>query len=425
VKRDASWPRYMKRKTLADGTVAYYWTAHERDRAAGFTLGPEALGQDYSSAIKRAAILNEHLDAWREGRALPVGADDRRVGTIDWWHHEYYGSDAFKLLAGRTQNDYREALASIADLPTTIIDARSGAPTRTGTLPACSLSQAAVDKIYKRLQRGGAVKRQANYAIDVARRAWKVVRRRHPGLFLIPVVGPDGKTQRLAINPFEGVERVGYERDTAVPASRRDVLAFHAASVEAGHPALGVAALICFEWHQRPHDVRQGRITWTDYRPADRPNKVMVFHHKTRRKVWKTLEVSRGCQSRLLYPELEAAIAALPKLGVPLIMFTPQRGPRSTGGERTPRLYSEPYAQHLVQQIRKAGGLPTSFTLEACRHGGLTELGDADLTEQQIMTLSTHATPAAARIYVKRTELQEAAAAEKPRDHVEKRTKRG
>ena len=32
-------------------------------------------------------------------------------------------------------------------------------------------------------------------------------------------------------------------------------------------------------------------------------------------------------------------------------MFVPQRGPRSKDtGLRTPRLYSEPYAQHLVQQ---------------------------------------------------------------------------
>ena len=92
--------------------------------------------------------------------------------------------------------------------------------------------------------------RQANYSIDVARRAWKVVRRQHPGLFLVPVTGPDGKVQRLAINPFEGVERANYERDTATPATRVQVLAFAEAASAAGHPALGVAALICFEWHQ-------------------------------------------------------------------------------------------------------------------------------------------------------------------------------
>ena len=43
------------------------------------------------------------------------------------------------------------------------------------------------------------------------------------------------------------------------------------------------------------------------------------------------------------------------------------------------------------------------LTLAACRHGGLTELGDAELTEQGVMALSGHRTPEAARLYVKRT----------------------
>ena len=423
MKRDADWPRYMKARHLSNGNTAYYWIAHERDRAAGFPLGPEALGLEYGAATRRAAMLNEHLDAWREGRALP--ADDRRVGTIDWWHHLFFASESFKGLSERSQSDYRVALASIADLPTKLIDAATGQQVRTGTLPVSSLSQAAVDKIYQRLRKDGTLTRQPNYAIDVARRAWKVVRRQHSGLFLVPVLGPDGKTQRLAINPFEGVERVKYERDTATPATRAEVLAFAKVAMDAGHPALGVAALICFEWHQRPEDVRVGRITWTDYRPADRSTKVRVFHHKTRKKVWKSLEIQAGEHTRRLYPELEEAISALPRLGVPLIMFEPQKGPKGADGKRTARLYSQPYAHHLVQDLRKVAGLPETFTLEACRHGGMTELGDADLTEQQIMTLSTHATPAAARIYVKRTELQEQAAAAKRRDHVDARTKQG
>jgi hypothetical protein len=425
VKTEADWPRYMKAKRLAGGKIGYYWTAHERDRAGGFTLKPEALGNDYDAAKARAALLNSHLDAWREGKDVPPELrDDGRVGTIDWWHQQHFNSEPFKALSSRTQSDYRNALASIANLPTKITDATTGEKTRTGTLQTRSLSQAAADKIYKRLRRDGAVTRQADYAIDVARRAWKVARRQHPGLFLVPVTGPDGRTSRLAINPFEGVERASYEKDTAQPATREQVLAFAKVCVEHGHAALGVAALICFEWHQRPEDVRKGRITWTDYRPADRPDRVLIFHHKTRKRVWKALDAHEELDGKIvihrLYPELEEMVAALPKLGVPMVMFRPQRGPKTEDGLRLPRLYSEPYAQHLVQQLRKVAKLPAHFTLEACRHGGMTELGDAELTEQEIMTLSTHATPNAARIYVKRTERQELAAASKRRAYVDR-----
>ncbi len=128
---------------------------------------------------------------------------------------------------------------------------------------------------------------------------------------------------------------------------------------------------------------------------------------------------------RALYPEIEAMIARLPRLGVPLIMFLPQRGPKGADGKRTPRLYSEPYAQHIVQQIRKDAELPEHLTLEACRHGGMTELGDAGLTEQEIMSLSGHVTPAAARLYVKRTERRRLTATVKRRNSVEERTKKG
>jgi hypothetical protein len=49
----------------------------------------------------------------------------------------------------------------------------------------------------------------------------------------------------------------------------------------------------------------------------------------------------------------------------------------------------------------------------------LTELGDAELTEQGIMALSGHVVPDAARGYIKRTEVQRATGARKRRAWVE------
>ena len=45
----------------------------------------------------------------------------------------------------------------------------------------------------------------------------------------------------------------------------------------------------------------------------------------------------------------------------------------------------------------------------------MTELGDADMTEQKVMALSGHRTPEAARLYQKRTEKQRMLAARKRR----------
>ena len=77
------------------------------------------------------------------------------------------------------------------------------------------------------------------------------------------------------------------------------------------------------------------------------------------------------------------------------------------------------YAQAKVREAREVAGLGQHVTLDACRHGGMTELGDAELAEQGVMALSGHKTPRAARPYVKRTEHQRVSAAAKRRDFID------
>ena len=50
-----------------------------------------------------------------------------------------------------------------------------------------------------------------------------------------------------------------------------------------------------------------------------------------------------------------------------------------------PRPYSHSYAKRIVREARRAAGLPEHVTMTACRHGGMTELGDTELTEQDVM----------------------------------------
>jgi hypothetical protein len=165
--------------------------------------------------------------------------------------------------------------------------------------------------------------------------------------------------------------------------------------------------LICFEWLQRPENVLAGLTTWPGYRPPARPNSVHIEHHKTGKLVWHPLEDGQG----KFYPEIEAYLAELPKIGTSIVL-TP-----GTRGENRPYSYS--YARRIVREARERAGLAEYVTLTACRHGGMTELGDAELTEQGIMALSSHTTPQAARGYVKKTERQRLAAARKRRAWVE------
>src|SRR5204863_9705874 len=103
----------------------------------------------------------------------------------------------------------------------------------------------------------------------------------------------------------------------------------------------------------------------------------------------------------------------LERLGVPAVL----RRPKARGAPSRPFLLRE--ARKRVRLAANAAGLPADLTLAACRHGGLTELGDAELTEQGVMALSGHKDARSARLYIKRTETQRLAAARRRRAWVD------
>jgi hypothetical protein len=57
---------------------------------------------------------------------------------------------------------------------------------------------------------------------------------------------------------------------------------------------------------------------------------------------------------------------------------------------RNTSIYEFGHARHLVQKARKDAKLGVHITMDACRHGGMTELGNAEASEQEIMSASGH-----------------------------------
>jgi hypothetical protein len=55
--------------------------------------------------------------------------------------------------------------------------------------------------------------------------------------------------------------------DAATTSSTCYVLARTA--IDQGYPEIAAAAVICFEWLQRPENVIGGHINWTNYRGKD------------------------------------------------------------------------------------------------------------------------------------------------------------
>jgi hypothetical protein len=68
-----------------------------------------------------------------------------------------------------------------------------------------------------------------------------------------------------------------------------------------------------------------------------------------------------------------------------------------------------------AREVIRAAGLRSELTFTSFRHGGLTEMGDAELTDRQIMAQSRHRSPRVLKHYIKKTARQIAKGTKKRR----------
>ena len=387
-------PRFVIAKPLAGGRTGYYFTLPTYYRNQGCTIPNQPLGSDYVIACGddgnggRAATLNGLFD---EGRAIRAGepiASIARYGTVDWLFREYKSSKAYlEKVSKRSRPDYERTMLLVADTSTKNGD-------RIGSRLIRSITPRGADKIYEKIIIGAQGKRlrQGEKAVALCRKAWKVVRRLYPDEF-------DNKTP----NPWEGVTRERRVKKKKPAVTREQVYAFAQGCIERGHPEPAAAAVICFEWLQRPENVLAGYLRWTDYRSKDWPNAIRIEHHKTGELVWHPLEETVGNVTTKFYEDAEAILAKLPRRGVPMILreIIPPRG--SSDQKPTNTLFSFSGFQKIVQTMRAEIGLPSTFTLDACRHGGMNELEVAELTDGQGRALSGHKTKQSYAGYAKQT----------------------
>jgi hypothetical protein len=257
---------------------------------------------------------------------------------------------------------------------------------RVGDRRIRAISPVSADKIYEIICNGprGPRPRQGEKAAALCRRAWRVVHRLHPNLF-----------DRAVPNPWEGVTKQRRTKATKAAVTREQVYTFAWGCIEHSQPEVAAAAVICFEWLQRPENVLSGYLRWSDYRNKDWPNAIKIEHHKTGAIVWHPLEEVTDRSIVRFYEDAEAVLSRLPRRGVPMILREVREGVAKT--------FSFGGMQKIVQTMRAKIGVPSTFTLDACRHGGMTELEEAELTDGQGRALSAHKSQQAYEGYAKRT----------------------
>jgi hypothetical protein len=379
-------PRHVRTKPLASGETAFYYEVPSKYRMMKCPVPSEPLGTEYANACGdggRAETLNGLFDEWNDARkGLPVsGIEAPRIGTVDWLFREYKQSKAYlEKVAVRSRKNYEWAMREIGNTLTKRGD-------RVGGRPVKSISPLGADKLYDLFVAGekGERLRTAEKLVLLCRKSWRVVQRLHPAEF--PKDVP---------NPWVGVTMKTRVKRTKHAVNREQVYAFARGCVERGEAGCGAAAVICFEWLQRPENVIAGHIKWTGYRTGPKPT-IRIEHHKTGAVIDHPLEEKLPDGSIVrFYEDAEAILANLKRRGIPMILREVEEG--------VFKPYSFSGMQKIVQRMRKDIGLPATFTLDACRHGGMTELEEAELTEGQGRALSAHRTKESYAGYAKRTE---------------------
>jgi hypothetical protein len=164
--------------------------------------------------------------------------------------------------------------------------------------------------------------------------------------------------------------------------------------------------VICFEFLQLPENVLAGDVRCSDYRSHAAPDAIRIEHHKTGANVLHPLVDPK--EGSPLYPDAEAVLASVPKRGIPLVL-------KGAAGRDIRALYCDADGEDRAQG--RCAGLSKTFTLNACRHGGMTELEEAGLIDGQGRALSAHRSKAYEG-YAKRTLKRALGATRRQRAHV-------
>jgi hypothetical protein len=172
--------------------------------------------------------------------------------------------------------------------------------------------------------------------------------------------------------------------------------------------------MLTWEWLQREEHIFT-RFELAHYRPRGREREVFIVHPKNGESIWIPLFDQAGAA---LFPELTPRMDRVKANRVGNGLFFQRDWIDRRAGVQLPWATKKGALDLIgvkVRLILRAIGTDPAITFTSFRHGGLTELGDADLTDAQIRAVSRHKSPKVLTRYVKRTEKQIVEATKKRR----------
>jgi integrase len=343
-------PRYLEQRRLKGGEVKYYWNppAYAKPHFAC-----RALGADYTSAVMEAESINKALDAWRDDSTSHGGGI--QPGSVGELMTKFQRSQYFSKTRPVTQESYSRMIEYF-------LDYSHGNLGKVRDMNARRFGFAHADSVYNGIvkQRGVGT---GNHMMGVTRRAWRL------GI----------RWGLVDNNPWTAMELIAMAPRKVVWTHDQLALFIETAKREQ-MPEMGLAVLLAFELCQRQGDILA--LTWAQYDGE----KVTLKQRKTGSVVTLT------CNEEV---KAELALAYERRLNNHHIIAT-------TKGAK----FGENWFRKSFVRIKEAAGLPDNLWFLDLRRTGLTELGDAGATEDEIMATSGHKSRQVVSTYVQKTTRQ-------------------
>ena len=374
-------PAYFREvRSRATGLKSFYFEVPTWARRQDCPVRSCPLGHDLETAVEHGTRMVAELHEWMSGRDAVEVASGPLPGSLEASVEIYKGHRHYRDICDGTRRVYDKDLRTL-----TAHAFRSGplAGIPLGRLPWRAITPQLVDALIDDLlvrivhvdgvPRAVASPRRARSVVSTAATMWSVA----------VIAGGIPTT----VNPFKGhrIKRATKETTAATADQVCDVVK-EADAI--GHRTLGTILLSVFEFVWRPEHVVQHFMV-EHYRPPEEPDGILITDSKNGTKRWRPL----------------FDYADQPQYGALSTRLDALKGDRTSGAmfARNGDAGAPPPSMVTVRTWLNEAVARTphkGLTLASFRHGGLTECGEAGLTELEIRRLSLHKTTAVLGRYV-------------------------
>jgi integrase len=385
-------PRYVRVHYSPSGDVFFRFETNKRIKEAGFRPYKQPLGTNQEEAFRIAnETLLPALDAFMKDKEVIVVEAGPRAGANDELFDRWKQDPTFTVLKPRTIVGYTKHLDIAANHVF-----RSG-PAKCRRFGELAIKE--VDVLLARLL----VDEVAQVTNEDPATGAVIVRKRETTAQHVRATLSTCYSAMLSVhpdvpfaNPFTKGRRRKHKKKKTYYASIENLAAFDYFAREAGFPNMGTLALAAFELEMRVESIAT-KLDCAHYKPADRPDQILITHWKTGEERWVFLNDVDGAP---LYAALEARLDHLKGDRTSGILIPKDKTP-DCAWARPDKPLGRFYK--IFRIIADRANLPKACSFTSFRHGGITEGAEAGLTEHELMALSGHKDPKTIQAYITQT----------------------